>query len=78
MSSVDIDKIRGVFVAIDCDTCEGTGKVCLNDSSRFPTECPACEGTKLTRAAISLEDFKHLTNAYPLIGKYKTLPSGGR
>lgn len=49
------DKIRGIVVAVECDSCGGEGYAYVDESSRFKSECESCKGTGEIHKTITVE-----------------------
>lgn len=58
---VDLSKVMGVVVEVECDFCKGKGRI-PGGQIKFGevVDCPCCQGRKGTRKTISLDQFKRL------------------
>jgi predicted Zn-ribbon and HTH transcriptional regulator len=60
---IDPSKVRGIVVVVDCETCEGIGKVYRSDGARHATECPTCDGDGMQTPRLSMDAFHRLLAA---------------
>ena len=44
MTDIPTSRIKGIAVYVDCEVCDGEGKVYAHESSRVPSTCPECDG----------------------------------
>jgi DnaJ-class molecular chaperone len=59
----ELSKVRAIMVAVDCDACDGTGKVYASESARHATICPRCDGDAWVTCQMDIDGLRQLLPA---------------